>query len=89
MQITRRRVLDAVTAVAGVTMLALALLVFDYRTRQVSAGDFDFVTENVNYMSVAVTLMVAQIVRGEFTDQTSMLLFTTTAVVLVMLLLRL
>jgi hypothetical protein len=89
MQITRRRILDVAMAVAGVMMLVVALLVFDYRTRYVSGADFAAVSEDVNYLAVAVTLVVAQVVRGDFVDYTSMLLFTTTAVVLVVLLMRL
>ena len=88
-QITRRRILDLATAVAGVTILIVALLVFDQRTRYVSGADFAKVSEDVNYLSVAVTLLVAQVVRGEFVDYTSMLVFMTTAVVLVVLLMRL
>lgn len=87
--ITRRRILDAMTAVAGVTMLVVALMAFDYRTRYVSGADFAAVSEDVNYLAVAVTLLVAQVIRGEFVDYTSMLMFTTTAVVLVVLLMRL
>jgi hypothetical protein len=89
MQISRRRILDVAMAVAGLMMLAVALLVFDYRTRYLSGADFASVSEDVNYLAVAVTLIVAQVVRGEFVDHTSMLLFTTTAVVLVVLLMRL
>ena len=70
-------------------MLVVALLVFDHRTRYVSGADFASVSEDVNYLAVAVTLIVAQVARGEFVDYTSMLLFTTTAVVLVVLLMRL
>jgi hypothetical protein len=89
MLITRRRILDVAMAVAGVMMLIVALLVFDYRTRYVSGADFAAVSEDVNYLAVAVTLIVAQVARGELVDYTSMLLFTTTAVVLVVLLMRL
>ena len=88
MQITRRRILDVALGVGGVTMLMVALLVFDHRTRYVGA-DFASVGEDVNYFAVAVTLVIAQVMRGEFVDYTSMLLFTTTAVVLVALLMRL
>lgn len=87
--ITRRRILDAMTAVAGVSMLVVALMAFDYRTRYVSSADFASMSEDVNYLAVSVTLLVAQLIRGEFVDYTSMLMFTTTAVVLVVLLMRL
>ena len=70
-------------------MLVMALLVFDARTRFVSRADFASVSEDMNYLAVAVTLMVAQVMRGEFLDYSSMLMFTTTAVVLVVLLMRL
>ena len=70
-------------------MLLVALLVFDHRTRYVSGADFAAVSEDVNYFAAAVTLIVAQVARGEFVDSTNVLLFTTTAVVLVVLLMRL
>ena len=70
-------------------MLVVALLVFDSRTRYMSGADFAAVSENVNYLSVAVTLLVAQVVRGDVVDHTSMFVFTTAAVVLVALLMRL
>jgi hypothetical protein len=89
MQITRRRILDVMTAVAGVALLVVALLVFDSRTRYVSGADFASVSEDMNYLAVAVTLLVAQVVRGEVVDHASMFVFTTAAVVLVVLLMRL
>jgi hypothetical protein len=89
MQITRRRVMDVAMAVAGVMMLMVALMVYDYRTRYVSGADFASMSEDVNHIAVAATLLAAQVIRGEFVDYTSMLLFTTTAVVLVVLLMRL
>ena len=70
-------------------MLVMALVVFDARTRFVSRADFAAVSEDMNYLAVTVTLLVAQVIRGEFADYTSMLMFTTTAVVLVVLLMRL
>ena len=70
-------------------MLVVALMVFDYRTRYLTGADFASVSEDMNYFAVAVTLLVAQVVRGEFVDHTSMFMFTTTAVVLVVLLMRL
>jgi hypothetical protein len=89
MQITRRRILDVAVAAAGVTMLVLTLLVVDYRTRMVTGADFAAVSEDMNYLAVAITLLVAQTLRGEFVDYNSMLIFTTTAIVLVVLLMRL
>lgn len=89
MQITRRWILDATMALSGVTMLMVALLAFDHRTWLLNGADFASVSEDVNYLAVALTLLVAQVVRGEFADYTSMLMFTTTAVVLVVLLMRL
>lgn len=70
-------------------MLVTALLVYDYRTRLVTGADLTAVSEDMNYVAVAATLIVTQFMRGEFVDHTSMLLFTTTAVVLVVLLMRL
>jgi hypothetical protein len=89
MQITRRRIFDAMTAVGGVTMLVVALFVFDQRTRYLGSADLATVSADMNYIAASVTLLVAQLVRGEFMDYNSMLIFTTTAVVLVVLLMRL
>ena len=70
-------------------MLLLALLVFDYRTRYLSGADFASVSEDMNYLAAAVTLIVVQLARGDFVDHTSLLLFTTTAIVLVVFMMRL
>ena len=70
-------------------MLVVALLVFDYRIRSLTSADFAAVSEDVNYLAVAVTLLVAQVMRGELVDYASLLIFMTTAVVLVVLLMRL
>lgn len=70
-------------------MLVLALLVFDQRTRSISGADFASMSEQMNYLWVSVTILVAQIVRGDVVDYTTMLVFTTAAVVLVVLLMRL
>ena len=90
MAITRRRVIDGVTAIASVMVLIVALLVFDQRTRYAWTGaDVSSVGENVNYLAVAVTLMVGQVVRVEVTENAHVLVFMATAAVLVILLLRL
>ncbi len=90
MAITRRRVIDGVTAIASVMVLIVALLVFDQRTRYAWTGaDVSSVGENVNYLAVAVTLMVGQVVRGEVAENAHVLVFMATAAVLVILLLRL
>lgn len=90
MAMTRRRVIDGVTAIASVMVLIVALLVFDQRTRYAWTGaDVSSVGENVNYLAVAVTLMVGQVVRGEVAENAHVLVFMATAAVLVILLLRL
>ncbi len=90
MAITRRRVIDGVTAIASVMVLIVALLVFDQRTRYAWTGaDVSSVGENVNYLAVAVTLMVGQVVRGDVAENAHVLVFMATAAVLVILLLRL
>jgi hypothetical protein len=90
MAITRRRVIDKVAAITGVMVLLLALMVFDQRARYAWSGaDLSTVGENVNYLAFAVTLMVAQVVRGEITEHVQLLVFMVTAVVLVVLLMRL
>ncbi len=90
MAITRRRVIDGVTAIASVMVLIVALLVFDQRTRYAwTAADVSSVGENVNYLAVAVTLMVGQVVRGEVAENAHVLVFMATAAVLVIFLMRL
>jgi len=90
MAITRRRVFDGVAAITGVMVLILALMVFDQRARYAWSGaDLSAVGENVNYLAFAVTLMVAQVVRGEITEHVQLLVFMVTAAVLVVLLMRL
>ena len=90
MAITRRRVFDGVTAITGVMVLILALMAFDQRARYAWSGaDLSTVGENVNYLAFAVTLIVAQVVRGEITDYVQLLVFMGTAAVLVVLLMRL
>jgi len=90
MAITRRRVIDGVTAIASVMVLIVALLVFDQRTRYAWTGaDVSSVGENVNYLAVAVTLMVGQVVRGDVAENAHVLVFMATAAVLVIFLMRL
>ena len=90
MALTRRRIIDVLVATAGVLLLVLALMVFDQRTRYAWSGaDFASVGEDVNYLAVTVTLLVAQVVRGEVVEHAHFLVFTVTALVLVVLLMRL
>lgn len=90
MATARRRVIDGVAAITGVLVLLFALLVFDQRTRQAWSGaDLSSVGESVNYLAFAVTLMVAQVVRGEIAENAHVLVFMATAIVLVVLLMRL
>jgi hypothetical protein len=90
MAITRRRVFDGVAALTGVLVLFIALLVFDQRTRYAwTSADLSSVGEKVNYLALAVTLMVAQVVRGEIAENAHLLVFMATAVVLVVLIMRL
>ncbi|HUE89118.1 MAG TPA: hypothetical protein VMO26_23815 [Vicinamibacterales bacterium] len=90
MAITRRRVIDGVAAITGVLVLLIALMVFDQRTRYAWSGaDLSSVGENANYLALAVTLMVAQVVRGDIAEHAHVLVFMATAVVLVVLLMRL
>jgi GAF domain-containing protein len=89
MAITRRRVFDGVAALTGVLVLLLALMVFDRGTRHAWSGaELSTMGENVNYLAFAITLMVAQVVRGEITEHVQLLVFMVTAVVLVVLLMR-
>jgi hypothetical protein len=90
MAITRRRVIDGVAALTGVLVLLIALMIFDQRTRYAWSGtDLSSVGESLNYLAITVTLMVAQLVRGEIAEQSHLLVFMATAVVLVVLLMRL
>jgi hypothetical protein len=89
MAITRRRVIDGVAAITGVMVLLIALMVFDQRTRYAWSGaNLSSVGETVNYLALALTLTVAQVVRGEITEHPHLLVFMGTAVVLVVLLMR-
>lgn len=90
MAFTRRRIVDVVAAIAGVSLLIVALMVFDQRTRHAWSGaDFASVGEDVNYLAVGVALLVTQVVRGEVAEHAHLLVFTAAAVVLVVLLMRL
>jgi hypothetical protein len=90
MAITRRRVFDGVAAITGVMVLLLILMVFDQRTHHAWSGaDISRVGEDMNYLAFAVTLMVAQVVRGDITEHAQLLVFMVTAIVLVALLMRL
>ncbi len=90
MAITRRRVIDGVAAITGVMVLLFALLIFDQRTRYAWSGaDLSTVGENVNYLAFAVTLVVAQVVRGEINEHAQLVVFLVTAIILVALLIRL
>jgi hypothetical protein len=90
MAITRRRVIDGVAALTGVLVLLIALMVFDQRMRYAWSGaDLSSVGESLNYLALTVTLVVAQVVRGEVAGNAHLLVFMATAVVLVVLLMRL
>lgn len=76
-------------------MLALALI--DQRLRDrflpgvggASGADLAAVGEQVNFTAMAIALMVAQFFRGQLVEQTHLVVFTVTAIVLVILLMRL
>jgi hypothetical protein len=89
MAIPRRRVLDGVAALTGVLVLAIALLVFDQRTRYVWSGaDLSTVGDQANHLASAVTFMMSQTVRGGVAEHAHLLVFMATGVVLVVLLMR-
>ena len=92
MTLTRRRVIDVVGATSGVMVLLLALAIIDHRIRQgltSGAADLAAVGEDVNYLALGVALMVAEFVRGELFEHVHLLVFTATAVALVIFLMRL
>ena len=90
MALTRRRVIDGVATITGVMVLVFALLIFDQRTRHAWSGaELSSVGEHVNYLAIAVTLMVAQVVRGEINGHAQLVVFLVAAAVLVVLLMRL
>ncbi|MGH7504119.1 MAG: hypothetical protein ACRELX_00640 [Longimicrobiales bacterium] len=84
-------------ATGGVLILVLALALIDQRFRDrfvpgvggASGADLATVGEQVNYVAMAMALMVAQFFRGQLIEQTHLVVFTVTAVVLVILLMRL
>jgi hypothetical protein len=90
MALTRRRIIDVMAAASGVALLLLALLIVDQRTRFGVSGGVDAasVGENLNYLAMAVSLLAAQVVRGDIADNMLVVVFMTTAVVLVVLLMR-
>lgn len=91
---TRGRLFDLVAATGGLLILLLALALVDHRIRDPfmsSAGlvDVSRVGQDLNYVAMATTLMAAQLFRGQWFEQSHLLVFTVTAVVLVVLLMRL
>jgi hypothetical protein len=93
--LTRRRVIDFVGAAGGVLILLIVLAIMDQGIRhgltgRIGAGaDLAAVGEDMHYLSAVVALMVAQVVRGELADQMHLIVFTATAGILVMFLMRL
>jgi hypothetical protein len=87
---TRRRVIDVAAAVTGVALLIVALMIFDQRTRIGWGGGADLasVGEDVNYFTVAMALIVSQALQGELANNLHVVVFTATAIVLVVMLMR-
>jgi hypothetical protein len=89
--LTRRRVVDIVAAAGGVLMLLLALTALDYGIRHSAFGagaDVGALGEDMNYVAGVVALMVAHVVRGDIADNVPFMMFTATAAVLVVFLMR-
>ena len=88
---TRRRVLDVAAAVMGVMLLIVALMIFDQRARLPWNGGADLasVGQDMSYLAVAISLVVSQLVHGDLADNLHVVVFTATAAVLVVLLMRL
>lgn len=92
---TRGRLVDLVAATGGVLLLLLALLLVDQRLREGVLGGgsgtphLAGLTQDMSYLAMAGALMASQMFRSELLGQTHVLLFAITAVVLVVLLMRL
>lgn len=94
MALTKRRLFDVLGAAGGVLVLLVALLIIDQGIRHgltssIGAGvDLAAVGENMNYLALVVAVMVAQVTRGEVAEHMHLLVFTATAAVLVVFLIR-
>lgn len=81
-------------AIGGVLILIVALALIDQRFRDrfvpgAGGADLAAIGKDVNYLAMAMTLMIAQFFRGHLVEQTHLVVFTVAAVVLVILLMRL
>ncbi len=91
MVVTRKRVIDVVGTASGVLILLLAVtMILRHGLGSGSpTADFAAVGEEVNYLAGAVALMVAEIVRGQVVEHMHFVVFTATAIVLLIFLMRL
>jgi hypothetical protein len=89
--LTRRRVVDIVAAAGGVLVLLLAMAILELSIRRGVMGgapDLGALTDDMNYVSAVVTLLVAQVVRGDLFENMHFVVFSATAAVLVVFLMR-
>jgi hypothetical protein len=89
--LTRRRVIDFVAAAGGVLVLLFALAILELSIRRGVMGgapDLGALGDDMNYVGAVVGLFVAQAVRGDLFDNIHFVVFTATAAVLVVFLMR-
>ena len=89
--LTRRRVVDFVAAAGGVLVLLFALAILELSIRRGVLGgapDLGALGDDMNYVGAVVGLFVAQAVRGDLFDNFHFVVFTATAAVLVVFLMR-
>lgn len=93
--LTRRRVIDFVGAACGVLILLILLAIMDqairhgFTGRMGTSADLAAVGEEMHYLSAVVAMMAALVVRGELAEQMHLIVFTATAGLLVIFLMRL
>ena len=89
--LSRRRVVDIVAAAGGVLVLLFALAILELSIRRGVMGgapDLGALGDDVNYVGAVVALLVAQVVRGDLFDNMHFVVFTATAAILVVFLMR-
>ena len=92
MALTRNRVFDLTAAISGVLLLMVFLVLMDQRVRSHVTGagtDLASVGADVNYFAATMTFLGVQIARGELASNLHVVVFSATAIVLVVLLIRL
>ena len=97
MAVSKRRVVDVIADVSGIVILLIVVLFLDQRFRHLlpgasgasSAVDLNGVTESLNTVSTVVAVTAAQFFRSQVAEQMYLAVFAATALLLVVLLMRL